>query len=131
MENTCMEEKCWFYVLIKELAPNKEGMLEFKNCPFYQEMVFTPAPVGATSGTAKLVKDCTCKRSLLFLLEQVYPRLLGVQKSNEEMRNSYESSIVAVKDFVNNFQKIELPNREETPAIEMKKTAYEMVDGDS
>ena len=130
MENTCMEEKCWFYVLIKELAPNKEGMLEFKNCPFYQEMVFTPAPVGATSGTAKLVKDCTCKRSLLFLLEQVYPRLVGVQKSNEEMRNSYEASIVAVKDFVNNFQKIELPNREETPAIEMKKTANEMVDGD-
>lgn len=121
MENTCVEEKCWFYVLIKELAASKEGVLEFKNCPFYQEMIFTPNPVGSTAGSAKLVKDCTCKRNLLFLLEQVYPRLVGVQQSNEEMRNSYKETTVAVSKFVEFIK-----NANEAPVVEMKKSVYEI-----
>lgn len=122
MENTCVEERCWFYVLIKELASSKDGVLEFKNCPFYQEMIFTPNPVGSTAGTAKLVKDCTCKRHLLFLLEQVYPRLIGVQQSNEEMRNSYSETKATVASFMDFIKHASDPK--ERPIVEMKKTVY-------
>lgn len=105
MENTCTEEKCWFYLLIKELAGDKTS-LEFKNCPFYQELIFTPSPIGGRIESAKTVKDCSNKRSLLILLEEVYPRLLGVQKSNEEMRNSYDNSSQAMMKFVDHIKDI-------------------------
>jgi hypothetical protein len=99
MENTCRGKDCWFYLLIKELSGNKEP-LEFKNCPFYQELIFTPNPIGEKVESAKVVKDCTNKRSLLILLEEVYPRLLGVQQSNEEMRNSTDHGANILKDFI-------------------------------
>lgn len=120
MENTCTEEKCWFYVLIKELAGDKAGVLEFKNCPFYQELIFTPSPIGGRVESAKVVKDCSNKRSLLVLLEEVYPRLLGVQKSNEEMRNSYDNSSVAMMKFIDQVKEINSQK-----ALQMKKV-YEV-----
>jgi len=89
MENTCVETKCWFYRLIKEFG-NKDEVFDFKDCPFYSEMIFTPTPVGGVVSEAKLVKDCVNKRSLLVLLQEVFPRVLGMQASNEEMRNVTE-----------------------------------------
>jgi hypothetical protein len=90
MESTCKKGNCWFYLLMKELL-GKE--LDFKDCPFYQEMIWTPDPVGEKPSSAVTIQDCVNKRSLLFQLEQVYPRLMGVQQSNEQMRNaSYSAS---------------------------------------
>lgn len=100
MEDTCVGKKCWFYLLIKELIGNKEDGLEFKNCPFYQEMIFTPSPMGTKVETAKTIHDCTNKRSLLILLEEVFPRLLGLQQANEESRNSTENAKNKLIEFV-------------------------------
>ena len=86
MEDTCKKENCWFYRLMKELLPEGEK-IEVSDCPFYVEMIFTPDSVDGKVQSAKLIKDCANKRSLLFTLEQMYPRMLGVQKSQEEMRN--------------------------------------------
>jgi hypothetical protein len=101
MEDTCRGKQCWFYILIKDLT-SKQGneQLDFKDCPFYSEMIFTPSPIGAKVETAKTIKDCSNKRSLLLLLQEVYPRLLGVQASNEEMRNSSDKASSVIGDFL-------------------------------
>lgn len=104
MENTCKEKECWFYLLIKDLAGEKSEVLDFKNCPFYIEMMFTPTPIGGKVESAKLIKDCSNKRSLLMLLEDVYPRLAGVQKSNEEMRNASAEAKEAVRTIFEIFE---------------------------
>lgn len=104
MENTCKEKECWFYLLIKDLAGEKSEVLDFKNCPFYIEMMFTPTPIGGKVESAKLIKDCSNKRSLLMLLEDVYPRLAGVQKSNEEMRNASAEAKEAVRNIFEIFE---------------------------
>jgi len=90
MENTCVEEKCWLYQLTKDLSGS---VPDVKSCPFYVEMIWTPTPVGEKPSSAKVVKDCSNKRALLMLLEDVYPRLMGVQKSNEEMRNQTKGAV--------------------------------------
>jgi hypothetical protein len=102
MEDTCKKESCWFYIMMKDLVGNKDSssLLDFKNCPFYQEMIFTPQAIGEKIETAKVVKDCTNKRSLLILLEEIYPRVLGVQKSHEEMRNSSTLTANALFDLL-------------------------------
>jgi hypothetical protein len=91
MEDTCRGESCWFYILIQDLVggvvAREDKVMELKNCPFYMEMIFTPQEVGEKVQTAKVVKDCSNKRSLLFLLESVHPRLVGVQQANEEARD--------------------------------------------
>jgi hypothetical protein len=104
VENTCKEKECWFYLLIKDLAGEKSEVLDFKNCPFYIEMMFTPTPIGGKVESAKLIKDCSNKRSLLMLLEDVYPRLAGVQKSNEEMRNASAEAKEAVRNIFEIFE---------------------------
>ncbi len=100
MENTCKGKDCWFYLLIKDLSGDKSDP-DIQNCPFYVEMMFTPNPVGGKIETAKLIKDCVNKRSLLMLLEEVQPRLIGVQKSNEEMRNRSAEAVQTVDQFMN------------------------------
>lgn len=90
MEDTCVGEKCWFYLIAKEFVG---GTPEIKNCPFYVEMIWTPVPIGSKVETAKIVKDCSNRRSLLALLEDIHPRLTGVQKSNEEMRNQTKGAV--------------------------------------
>ncbi len=122
MENTCKEKECWFYLLIKDLAGEKSEVLDFKNCPFYIEMMFTPTPIGGKVESAKLVKDCSNKRSLLMLLEDVYPRLAGVQKSNEEMRNASAEAREAVRDIFETFNQIRKPElKTYVPPIEIEK----------
>jgi len=106
VEDTCKKEKCWFYLLIKDLAGEKSEVLDFQNCPFYVEMMFTPTPIGGKVETAKIVKDCSNKRSLLMLLEDVYPRLAGVQKSNEEMRNASAEARESVREVFQMFERI-------------------------
>lgn len=93
MEDTCVGEKCWFYMLIKELIGDSKVSPDVHFCPFYVEMVWTPQAIGEKTQEAKIVKDCANKRSLLTLLNDIHPRLTGVQKSNEEMRN--QTSITA------------------------------------
>ena len=106
MDDTCAGIKCWFYLLIKDLSGEKSETLDFKNCPFYIEMMYTPTPIGGKIETAKLVKDCSNKRSLLMLLEDVYPRLTGVQKSNEEMRNASAEAKDTIRDFMTLFDRV-------------------------
>ena len=92
MEDTCKGKDCWLFILMSDLTSNAP---EIKNCPFYQEMIFTPQAIGEKVETAKVVKDCTNKRSLLVLLEDILPRMVGVQKSQEEMRNQSSESVSA------------------------------------
>ena len=106
MESTCKGKECWFYLLIKDLSGEKSESLDFQNCPFYVEMMFTPTPIGGKVETAKIVKDCSNKRSLLMLLEDVYPRLAGVQKSNEEMRNASAEAKDTIMDFMTMFDRV-------------------------
>lgn len=101
MEDTCRGKDCWFYILIKDLIGDKSDSLDFKNCPFYQEMVWTPSPIGGKVETAKTIKDCANKRSLLILLEDIHPRIAGIQQSQEQMRNE---SINATEIFSNFIQ---------------------------
>lgn len=99
MEGTCKEEKCWLFLLMKELIGDKVS-LNVKDCPFFMEMIFTPDGVdGAKS--AKLVRDCSSKRSTLFVLEQIYPRVIGIQKSNEQARNETADASVLFKEILN------------------------------
>ena len=106
MESTCKGKECWFYLLIRDLSGEKSESLDFQNCPFYVEMMFTPTPIGGKVETAKIVKDCSNKRSLLMLLEDVYPRLAGVQKSNEEMRNASAEAKDTIMDFMTMFDRV-------------------------
>lgn len=99
MEDTCKGKECWFYKIANEWV-GQGNTLDFKDCPFYQEMIFTPTPVGGKVETAKTVRDCVNKRSLLILLEEVFPRLLGVQQSNEAMRNSTEEAKNKLVEYV-------------------------------
>ena len=122
MESTCKGKECWFYLLIKDLSGEKSESLDFQNCPFYVEMMFTPTPIGGKVETAKIVKDCSNKRSLLMLLEDVYPRLAGVQKSNEEMRNASAEAREAVRDIFETFNQIRKPElKTYVPPIEIEK----------
>lgn len=91
MEDTCSKEGCWFYLLMKELL-GKEP--KFENCPFYMKTVFTPDPIDGKVQTAKVVEDCINRRLLLFNMTQVFPRMVGVQKSQEEMRNKSSEATV-------------------------------------
>lgn len=97
MEDTCRGETCWIYQLMKDLGGKAPDV---KDCPFYVELVWTPDPVGGKVETAKVIKDCSNKRSLLWLLEVVNPRLLGLQEANEQARNKVgELIFTLVKGF--------------------------------
>lgn len=112
MEDTCKGKDCWLYLLAKEMIGNKgDALSEFKNCPFYVEMMWTPNPVGGKIESAKIIKDCSNKRSLLVLLEDIHPRLTGVQKSHEEMRNS---TAKATEIFTNILTKVAMQPRIES-----------------
>lgn len=109
MEDTCRGVNCWFYGMMKELRGREP---ELQDCPFYVELVWTPS---GTEGpkTAKVIKDCSNKRSLMWLLERVEPRLTGLQSSNEQARNKTDE-LVGI--FVQGFNRIQSQVR-----IEVKK----------
>lgn len=100
MKDTCRGENCWFYSLIKEFNSDKK-VLNFEDCPFYTELVWTPPKIEGQSLEPLKVKDCSNKRSLLTLMFDVLPRLEGVQVSNEQMRNSTQEATKFVENLVN------------------------------
>jgi hypothetical protein len=75
MENTCVYESCEFG---KSLFAKKE------QCPFYVESWWTPAQL--SGGKPVLIKDCSQKR-LFLMVQELYNRMVGVEKSQEELRN--------------------------------------------
>lgn len=91
MEDTCRGESCWFYKLIHDLNGKGHG-LDFQDCPFYVESIWTPDPLGNNTSIPKVIKDCSNKRSLLALLYQVYPGVLSMQKAHEQSRNNTEKT---------------------------------------
>ena len=90
MEGTCIKEKCWLYLLTKEFLGSAP---DIECCPFYMETVWTPIPVDGKAEPAKVLKDCVNKRGMLTMLGDIYPILLGVQQSNEEMRNQTKGAV--------------------------------------
>ena len=76
MQGTCNPKECKLHDLLG-------GMPE--QCPNYMESWWQPAPQ-ATDRTPILVKDCAPKRTFL-MIQELSNRLVGVQKSQEELRN--------------------------------------------
>lgn len=111
MEDTCAGEKCWLFMLMKDLGGKAP---EIKECPFYVELVWTPAAMGGKVESAKVVKDCANKRGLMWLLEVVHPRLLGLQQANEQARNrTHELIDVFVKGFNQMQTNVQITERKE------------------
>jgi hypothetical protein len=74
MEETCKSEGC--------------GMAELfgkKKCPNYIETWWTPQEVGGNNKPI-LVCDCAPKRTLL-MIQDLHNRMIGVEQSQEELRN--------------------------------------------
>lgn len=100
MESTCKGENCWLFLLIKELIGDK-FKISFEDCPFYVEMLWTPSQIGEKAQEAKLVKDCSNKRSLLTLLNDIHPRLTGVQSAFEQQRNTNKKAGEMFQELIN------------------------------
>lgn len=98
MNDTCKGKMCWLYILMRDLVGENAGainshsnmpelILDVRNCPFYQEKNWTPDPVNGVIQHTKTVHDCVNIRMYDALLLFVWPRLLGLQQSNESQRN--------------------------------------------
>lgn len=72
MQNTCEYSKCSFARGIFDSA---------SECCFYIESWWKPL-----EGEAILLKDC-CNKRLFLMIQELSNRLLGVEKSQEEVRN--------------------------------------------
>jgi hypothetical protein len=111
MEDTCRGKECWLYLMNKDL---RGGEPDVKDCPFYVEMIYTPTSVGTLSQGAKLVKDCSNKRSLQWLMEAVHPRLMGLQAANEQARNrTHELIDVFIRGFNQVKADVQIEQKEE------------------
>jgi hypothetical protein len=100
MEDTCIGEKCWLYQLIKEFLGSGKVSPDIAGCPFFMETIWNPISADG-SASAKVLKDCVNKRGMLTLLVDIYPRLTGVQKSNEEMRNQTQAAVNVFEKLMN------------------------------
>ena len=71
MQDTCLKEKCPLYKKFKKRCPNfiETGWKEHDKAQ----------PI--------MVADCAPRRTLL-MMQTLYNRFIGVQKSNEEQRNT-------------------------------------------
>ena len=76
MNGTCDYKNCKLFDLLG-------GQPE--QCPNYTESWWTPGPQ-ATDRNPILVKDCAPKRTFL-MIQELSNRLVGVQQSQEELRN--------------------------------------------
>jgi hypothetical protein len=73
---------------MKECPVAKKFKIKKVNeCPNYIEGWWTPEG----KDKPKIVHDCVNKRILL-MIQDLYGRLIGVQKSQEHMRNKYEQN---------------------------------------
>lgn len=86
--DTCTFEKCYFADLLDKP----------EQCPNFMENWFYPNDSDPYS-----VKDCAPKRQVE-MLKDIYIRLTGVQKSNEEQRNA---STNAFAGFAAVFQQVQ------------------------
>jgi len=100
MEDTCIGEKCWLNKLVKEFLGNEKEAPDIACCPFFMETIWTPTGPDGKNQPAKVLKDCVNKRGTLTLLTDVYPRLMGVQKSNEEMRNQTKAAVNVFEELM-------------------------------
>lgn len=74
-KDTCEKEKCPFWKLIAN---------EGKPCPMYVSVTFTPSlPNG---GQPYTVQDCAPVRTIM-MVQDLYNRMIGIQKSQESLRN--------------------------------------------
>lgn len=72
VSDTCDKEKCQLWSLFDGHCPNK------------MENMFSPPPT--VGGPPKMVIDCAPRRTML-MIQELYNRLIGVQKAQEEQRN--------------------------------------------
>jgi hypothetical protein len=73
MEETCRKKECANWELYGE-----------GKCPNYIESWWTPNPM--TGGEPKLIADCAPRRTFL-MIQDLHNRLVGVERSQEQMRN--------------------------------------------
>lgn len=85
MEGTCETLNCALFNLLG-------GKPE--QCPNFIETVWV-----SDKGEKKLVRDCAPKRTLL-MVQDLYNRQVGLQKAQEEMRNSFQYTGEALTRFV-------------------------------
>lgn len=79
MDNTCSKE-CPLWKKYKD------------KCPNYIQTTWTNE-----KGEVKLIEDCAPKRTML-MLQEVYNRLVGVEKSQEQQRNEFSYFTAIIKN---------------------------------
>lgn len=79
MNDTCNLKEC--------PVAKKFKLKKREECPNYTEGWWT----SQKEDKPKIVHDCANKRILL-MIQDLYNRLIGVQKSQEQMRNKYEEN---------------------------------------
>ena len=91
MKNTCEFKDC---PIAKRLKLKKE-----EECTNFIESWWTP------EGTKNpiIVKDCSPKRTFL-MIQELYNRLIGVEKSQEQMRNEYKKDQMVLSLLSENIQ---------------------------
>jgi len=89
MENTCNHKECKFYKFMKFKEPAE--------CFNYKESWWTQE-----KGEPNLVKDCAPTRTII-MVQDLYNRLIGVQKASEQERNAmikFAQAVNEAKDIV-------------------------------
>lgn len=119
MKDTCELKNC---PVAKKFKIKKEN-----ECPNFIESWWTPE--GEKKPT--LVKDCTNRRVLL-MIQDLYNRLIGVQKSQEQMRNNYDNNQMALNLLSDNIRlnfKSLLDQRMERKVLEIASNREKEVEG--
>lgn len=110
MKDTCDIKNC---IVAKKLKIKKP-----EECFNFVESWWTPE--GKKEPT--IVKDCSPKRTFI-MIQELYNRLIGVQKSQEQMRNEYNKTQTVMNLLTENIQlnfKRILPQTLELENIEKK-----------
>lgn len=88
MEDTCRKGECPMWKKFKD------------KCPNYIESWWQPKQPGG-DGQPLLVHDCAPRRTFL-LIQDLSNRLIGVEKSNEQQRNTNIVVLRTISDMVKN-----------------------------
>jgi len=86
MEDTCAKNECPMWKKFKE------------KCPNYIESWWTPSQPGG-DGQPILLHDCAPRRTFL-MIQELNNRLIGVEKSNEQQRNTNIVMLKTISDMV-------------------------------
>ena len=82
MEDTCNFKDCTVAKKFKLKKPEE--------CPNFVECWWTPNN-GKEKDKPIIIKDCVNKRTFL-MIQDLFNRLIGVQQSQEQMRNKYDQA---------------------------------------